>query len=125
MPPRGSGIIGQSFDGSKYTVSGRVDEYGLAVDKHGVPKEFTTAAQAEGAIEGVYTDYMVASPFSTVFKYERFDSDKPIAPRLESKLTGVKTLAKPGDATPAGAVELPGVAVEEEDPDFSSAPERL
>jgi hypothetical protein len=110
-----SGIIGQSFDGSKLTVSGRTDNYGSAADRSGF-KDFTTSAQAEGAIEGVYTDYMTSSPFSTVFKYARFDVDKtkPIAPRSVNNLMGVKTAIRPGSATPAGVVEDNSVAVEDE-----------
>jgi len=108
------GIIGQSFDGSKLTVSGRTDNYGSAADRS-VFKDFTTAAQAEGAIEGVYTDYMTSSPFSTAFKYARFDADKtkPIAPRSVSNLMGVKTTIQPGSATSAGVFEDDSVAVED------------
>ena len=48
------GIIGQSFDGSNVAVSGKHDNYGEA-------PEFTTSAQAEGAIEGDYTDYTLSA----------------------------------------------------------------
>ena len=47
------GIIGQSFDGSMIAVSGKLDDYG---DR----PEFTTSAQAEGAIEGTAADYIDA-----------------------------------------------------------------
>ena len=33
----------------------------------------TTSAQAEGAIEGVYTDYKLANVFSTRFKFSRYE----------------------------------------------------
>ena len=36
--------------------------------------QVTTSAQGEGAIEGVYTDYQITSPFDTNFKYGRFDA---------------------------------------------------
>eukprot|EP00965_Chrysotila_dentata_P074802 2471616-Pleurochrysis_carterae.AAC.1 len=32
------------------------------------------ALQAEGALEGAWEEYMVSSPFSTNFKYSRFDA---------------------------------------------------
>ena len=111
---RESGIIGQSFDGNKIAVSGRLDQYGLPTDKKGGSSDFTTSAQAEGAIEGVHTDYMLPSPFATAFKYERFDVDrtKPIAPRNVDLLTGVKTSAR-AEAS-AGVSELPGVGTEDD-----------
>ena len=37
----------------------------------------TTSAQAEGAIEGVFTEYKLAAPFDTAFKYSRFDDATP------------------------------------------------
>jgi hypothetical protein len=58
------GILGQSF-ASALKLNGKVDDY--------VAKEVTTSAQAEGAIEGKYTDYMTL-PFDTKFKFSRFDA---------------------------------------------------
>ena len=109
-----SGIIGQSFDGSKIAVSGRLDQYGPATGESGLPSEFTTYSQAEGAIEGVHTDYKLPSPFATAFKYERFDVDKtkPIAPRSVQTLTGSKKTARA--EAQAGVAELPGVGVEDD-----------
>ena len=40
----------------------------------GILPPFTTSAQAEGAIEGVYTDYKVAKGGVTSFKYSRYDA---------------------------------------------------
>ena len=40
----------QSFDGSKVAITGRLDKYSNAIT------EFTTSAQAEGAIEGTIKD---------------------------------------------------------------------
>merc|ERR1719235_1701202 len=60
------GIIGQSYDGDSLGVDGKMD-----ADKAG---ESTTEAQAEGAIEGTWEEYIMASPFSTKFKYSRFDA---------------------------------------------------
>jgi hypothetical protein len=97
------GILGQSFDGSNTAVSGKLDEYGDT-------PEFTTTAQAEGAIEGVYTDYIVSAPFANDFKYTRFDARSPMPPRNVSLLSGAKTAATPGAV--AGSVEQHGVAKE-------------
>mgnify|MGYP006936380451 CR=1 FL=1 len=93
------GIIGQSFDGSMIAISGKQDKY------NDLP-EFTTTAQAEGAIEGKYTDYIMEAPFAIDFKYSRFDAKAPVAPRDVSKLTGDKTTAKAGAGTSAGSKEL-------------------
>jgi len=78
------GILGQAYDQDKLAVSGKVDE-----QKAG---ESTTAAQAEGAIEGSWEEYIVPSKFSTDFKYSRFGLAKA-APRDVSKLTGEKKAA--------------------------------
>jgi len=88
------GIIGQSYDGDSLAVDGRMDEH-----KAG---ESTTAAQAEGAIEGSWEDYIVKSPFATDFKYSHFDATA--APHRDvSKLSGSK---KPAVATSvAGATD--------------------
>lgn len=94
------GIVGQSFDGSLIAVSGKQDKYGDA-------PEFTTTAQAEGAIEGVFTEYVVPAPFTTSFKYSRFDAKGVVAPRNVTTLTGVKTAGVKG--TSAGSTELYGV----------------
>merc|ERR1719326_2303601 len=75
------GIIGQAYDGDELAVDGKIDG-----DKSG---ESTTAAQAEGAIEGTWEDYIMATPFATSFKYSRFDATA--APHRDvSKLTGTK-----------------------------------
>jgi hypothetical protein len=95
------GIIGQSFDGSNVAVSGKHDDYGDA-------PEFTTTAQAEGAIEGNYTQYIVSAPFANDFKYARFNARGPVLPRNVSLLLGAKTAARP-DAQ-AGSVEMHGVS---------------
>jgi len=61
------GVIGQSFDprhGIKQ--DGKTDDYSAS--------EVTTTAQAEGAIEGTHTDYMLSAPFQTTFKYSLFDA---------------------------------------------------
>ena len=91
------GILGQSYDGDKIAVDGKLDE-----QKTG---ESTTAAQAEGAIEGTWEDYIMATPFATDFKYSRFD--KTSAPHRDvSKLTGTKK--KANAAATAGANDYAG-----------------
>jgi hypothetical protein len=62
------GLVGQSFDGSKVPRYGRVDQYPSLE----VPADFTTAAMAEGAIEGVADDYEVSHKYATAFKFSRF-----------------------------------------------------
>jgi len=79
------GILGQAYDQDKLAVDGKIDE-----EKTG---ESTTTAQAEGAIEGSWEEYIVPSKFSTEFKYSRFGLAKA-APRDVSKLTGTKKAAE-------------------------------
>jgi len=93
------GIFGQAYDGDNIGVSGKVDTRRTV--------ETTTVAQAEGAIEGVWSDYMVASPFATAFKYSRFDATEA-KPRDVSKLSGKKT-PMPATAYSVGASDLPEV----------------
>merc|ERR1719387_651083 len=59
------GIIGQAYDGDATSLDVKLDG-----DEKG---ESTTAAQAEGAIEGSWEDYMMPTKFATRFKYSRFD----------------------------------------------------
>ena len=61
------GLLGQGFDGLH--IDGKMDNY--VPDERGV---FTTYAQGEGAIEGSVEDYIVDRPFSTDFKFGRFDA---------------------------------------------------
>merc|ERR1711920_806063 len=74
------GIWGQSFDRDDLAVDGKVDRFGPE------DVEVTTAAQAEGAIEGKYVDYMMATPFATAFKFSRFDANMA-APRSVAALS--------------------------------------
>ena len=84
----------QSFDNDDISVSGRLDS------RSGL--ESTTEAQAEGAIEGTYLDYMIQCDPSTTmqsmhcehsprFKFSRFDSMRAL-PRNVSNLSGIKRL---------------------------------
>ena len=72
-PPHG--ILGQSFDGEwrpgrvgSYPRSGRVDAY----PPRDVAAEFTTRAMAEGAIDGVASDYALPRCFATRYMYASF-----------------------------------------------------
>jgi hypothetical protein len=57
--------------------------------------QVTTKAMAEGAIEGEHTDYKMAAPFATEYKYSRFDKSAA-TPRDTSKLRGKRVRgAKP------------------------------
>ena len=61
------GILGQSWDGDNIGISGNVDDYGKNAS------EITTEAQAEGAIEGTFRDYIVGEDCTnTLFKFSRF-----------------------------------------------------
>lgn len=66
--PRNSvshGIIGQSFRRDAHTKDGMVDHYPLK-------GFYRTRAQAEGAIEGVFTQYKMSHPFDTNFHFSSF-----------------------------------------------------
>jgi len=89
------GIIGQSYDGDSIAVDGAQDNYSTPV--------VTTAAMAEGAIEGKASDYKMPGPFATEFKFSRFDATQA-KPRDVTKLTGKKVYVGPRDPTkPVGA----------------------
>jgi len=77
------GIIGQSFTPGLQLKDGKLDNYTDAA-------EVTTTAQAEGAIEGVYTDYEVKA-WSPVYKYSRFDA-KPNATAASSYVQSAGSL---------------------------------
>jgi len=79
------GLIGQTFDGDDITVDGAQDDYEKSL--------VVTNAQAEGAIEGSWEDYIVAGPFDTQFKYSRY-SVASAKSRDVSKLSGKKTVRK-------------------------------
>jgi len=76
------GLIGQSYDGDDVAVDGALDNYNGT--------EVTTKAMGEGAIEGVASEYAMATAFATSFKYTRFDAASA-KPRDVTKLTGKKT----------------------------------
>jgi len=81
------GVLGQAYDQDKIAVDGKIDEVTTG--------ESTTAAQAEGAIEGTWEDYILPSKFATDFRFSRFGLAKA-APRDVSKLTGAKKAATAG-----------------------------
>jgi hypothetical protein len=82
------GIIGQSYDGDGTAISGKQDNYSAAV--------VVTEAMAEGAIEGVASEYQVASPFETAFKYSRFDATMATSrPRAMAGKTTTMLLLQP------------------------------
>jgi len=97
------GIIGQSFSGEARSnpKDGKLDDYTAA--------EVTTTAQAEGAIDGVYTDYMLSAPFQTAFKYSRFDKKPPagVSAAAFASLSASTETNEAGAETTAGAAPLP------------------
>ena len=88
------GLIGQSYDGDGIAVDGATDDY--------TGKEVTTKAMAEGAIEGLASDYKMAGPFATDFKYTRFSATSA-QPRDVSQLKGKKKAAAKAGFGQAGA----------------------
>lgn len=81
------GLMGQSWDGDDLAVDGALDDYHRDEPS---PAVVTTAAMAEGAIEGAASDYRLASPFATTFKFSRFDATAHVPPRDVSRLRGTK-----------------------------------
>ena len=64
------GIIGQSWDGDKLGVDGKIDDYTYSRDNSVV----TTSANAEGGIEGTLNDYLLKGPWDKDnFQYSRYD----------------------------------------------------
>ena len=57
-----------------------------ATDRYPSSGEYTTHAQAEGAIEGTYRDYIVATPFSTDFKYSKLNARSKKMERSKKRL---------------------------------------
>lgn len=96
------GVVGQSYDGDGQGVNGATDDYNA--------REVTTSAMAEGALEGLASDYKMSHKFDVEFRFARFDL-LAARPRDVSKLTGSKSLRKPGEALPMGA----GAAADLED----------
>ena len=81
--PDAHGIIGQSYQDDRVR-NGKKDSYSILdapalADSHGMLPPMTTSAQAEGAIEGVYTDYELTSPWSFEFRFSRFQFHRPRA----------------------------------------------
>jgi len=77
--PNAHGIIGQSYRDSVVR-NGKLDNYGIlnftevaeGVDSDGMLPPMTTSAQAEGAIEGTYTDYRLSGPMLADFVFSRY-----------------------------------------------------
>lgn len=91
------GLLGQAWDGDDMAVYGKTDgplfaEAMTRMSLKGEVEKVKTAANAEGAIEGVESDYLVSDPFSTKFKFNRFGLAFA-APRNVSQLTGLKKKA--------------------------------
>merc|ERR1712185_509981 len=72
--PDAHGIVGQSYRDARVR-NGKEDVYEAEmsrVNELGVAPPMTTAAQAEGAIDGVHTDYKLDSLHATNFTFSRF-----------------------------------------------------
>merc|ERR1712070_1097893 len=92
------GLLGQAWDGDDIAVQGKTDtdlfaEAMTRMSLLGQVEKVKTVANAEGAIEGVESDYIIShpggDPFSTNFKFSRFGLSFA-APRNVSQLTGTK-----------------------------------
>ena len=75
--PDAHGVVGQSFR-NETRRDGTLDDYDInsapeKADSDGFLPALTTSAQAEGAIDGVYTDYKLSNLLSTAFAYSRFE----------------------------------------------------
>ena len=64
-PHEPHGLLGQGFRAGTTPLHGREDVYPSA-------GEMTTSAMAEGAIDGVAADYVVAGAHAVDFRYSRF-----------------------------------------------------
>ena len=87
--PDAHGIVGQSYR-NETVRNGKMDDYDLEIspekaDAEGMLPPFTTSAQAEGAIDGVYSDYRLPHPLMTDFTFSRFERAIQ-APQVVAKL---------------------------------------
>ena len=103
------GIIGQSYKDSTVR-NGKLDEYGALdtpelISSDGTGPEMWTKAQAEGAIEGVYTDYRLSGPFATSFKFSQYDR-QPSAAAKKGAMRTASTSETEGHAPPPRKKEL-------------------
>ena len=94
LPPHG--IVGQGWDGDGKAIDGEQDKFPFS-------GEFTTYAMAKGAIEGEPSEYKVATPYATDFKYSRFDA-KSAEPRDVAKLVAAGLLNTPKTVYGGGVV---------------------
>ena len=73
--PNAHGIVGQSYRDSTVH-QGKLDQYLADIestDSSPLPP-MKTRAQAEGAIEGIYTDYKLSHAFATDFKFSKYNA---------------------------------------------------
>ena len=117
-----SGLLGQTFDCDELAVHGRRDSYETLDDgratatRHEAGGIDTTRAQAEGALQGHFSDYRVASPFATNFAVSRFNASGFVGPRNATQLHGGRSrrLARRLDSctcTPPTSPSLPPPAL--------------
>lgn len=104
--PEAHGVVGQSFRGGAMK-PGRLDDYDIEhrpelASSEGMLPPFTTSAQAEGALEGVYTDYKLPSAFSTGFKYSAYSKQSTVWTREKHEKREKRT------ATAQEALEVKG-----------------
>ena len=101
--PGAHGIIGQSYRDPTVR-NGRIDSYGSLdhpelVASDGTGPEMRTLAQAEGAIDGVHTDYKLGAPFSTRYKFSQYDSNpSSVNVSLSKRMASTSEWEGPGRA---------------------------
>ena len=90
--PDAHGVIGQSYQDNTRVRNGKLDHYAIEqasaataqtlfnASSTGRLPPMTTSAQAEGAIEGVYSDYRVKAPCETAFTFSRYERTPVLSP---------------------------------------------
>lgn len=91
------GIVGQNLD-ERTARDGALDVYPTR-------GEHTTSAQAEGAIDGRYDDYAVATAYATDFRYSRFSGVAvPTAPSMVARARSLTSRGAGADLSEALAM---------------------
>ncbi len=77
--------------------NGKLDDYGIdgfgngikpnVTDADGYLPPLTTSAQAEGAIEGVHSDYRLVHAYDTDFKFSRYSRAARAPPAVTKKVS--------------------------------------
>jgi hypothetical protein len=110
------GVIGQSYQDTRVR-NGKLDQYDIEeatadtaykfnVSSDGRLPPMTTSAQAEGAIDGIYSDYQVKTPSETAFAYSRYDRTPVLSPEGTVLQTIFSAASEQWDGTMGSVQEL-------------------